>query len=117
MCAPTVSKYIIPAQDGWQVETRVRLTGKQQGSSYKCFKSPSGAAFWSIKKATEHGFTGLLSGGNVDGRCKPRAAQHSKPGPTPGLKPGTMSHTKPAKKAGQTVKKHGGKKRHSPGKQ
>ena len=45
-------------QDGWKVETRIRLSGKQEGSMYKCFRSPSGAYHWSLKQAKQAGFQG-----------------------------------------------------------
>ena len=66
-------------QDGWQVETRVRLQGKQAGSQYRCFKSPCGTAYWSLSTATKAGFTGLVSGETLDRRCKPKAAAGKKP--------------------------------------
>ena len=63
--SPSLRNYIVDtianAQDGWKVETRVRLSGNQKGNKYKCFKSPSGICYWSLKKAKENGFTGFLS--------------------------------------------------------
>ena len=43
----------------WRIETRVRLSGKQEGSVYKCFRSPNGTYYWSLKKAKEAGFEGF----------------------------------------------------------
>ena len=89
---------LFDVQDGWKVETRVRLSGKQQGSQYKCFKSPTGAQYWSIRQAMEHGFTGLESGEPLDGRRKRMAAGAKKPGSK--LSPKSGSKSKPGKKAG-----------------
>ena len=66
-------------QDGWQVETRVRLQGKQAGSKYRCFKSPSGVSYWSLGTACKAGFSGLVSGEGLDGRCKRKAAAGKTP--------------------------------------
>ena len=43
----------------WRIETRVRLSGKQEGSVYKRFRSPNGTSYWSLKKAKEAGFEGF----------------------------------------------------------
>ena len=43
------------------METRVRLSGPNKGNKYKCFKSPSGVAYWSLKKANEAGFPGFFT--------------------------------------------------------
>ena len=52
---------ILNAQEGWKVETRIRISGKQAGSSYKCFKAPTGTCYWSLRKAKENGFKGYAS--------------------------------------------------------
>ena len=58
------------AQDDWKVETRLRLSGKAKGTSYKCFRALDGNVYWSIKKAAEAGFKGYLDGKNPDGRSR-----------------------------------------------
>ena len=95
-------------QDGWQVETRQRLGGKHAGGLYRCFKSPDGAVFWSLRKAELAGFKGTDTGEVFDGRRKEFKAAVAK-GAAP--KPGS----KPSKVLKDSVK--AGKKKASPGKQ
>ena len=80
----------------------MRLSGKNAGSKYKCFKSPKGVAYWSIKKAQENGFTGMEAGEVLDGRCKiAKAATGQEPGSKPGSEPAKVLKTKgkPGKKS------------------
>ena len=74
-------------QDGWQVETRQRLGGKHAGGLYRCFKSPDGAVFWSLRKAELAGFKGTDTGEVFDGRRKEfKAAVAKGAAPKPGSK-------------------------------
>ena len=43
-------------QDGWQVQVRRRLKGKNAGQMYKVWISPQGVQHWSFGKAENHGF-------------------------------------------------------------
>ena len=65
------------------METRIRMSGKLQGSSYKTYKSPDGFTFFSLKKAAENGFNGYTDNRPADRRCVPKtkAAKAAPKGP------------------------------------
>ena len=72
-------------QDGWKVETRIRMSGKLKGHEYRAYKSPSGLTYFSLKQAQLNGFKGWLDDTVPDRRAKkPKAkakAASKKPAP------------------------------------
>ena len=59
-CKPTLRKFEViataDAQDGWQIETRKRLSGKMKNYTYKVFIDPHGTKYYSLAKAVQVGF-------------------------------------------------------------
>lgn len=47
---------VVPAQDGWKIETRKRLAGKSEGSTYKVFIDPNQKPWYSKSTAVKNGF-------------------------------------------------------------
>lgn len=79
-----------PMQDGWVVETKIRLRGKGRGQTYKVFRAPDGTAYYTVSAALKKGFKGFL-----DGTCpvpkakaKSKAKAKTEPKKAPGKKPG-----------------------------
>lgn len=68
---------VAAVQDGWKIETRKRVSGKQQGSTYKVFIPPDGSTkYYSLKKAVLEG--GFKKSKSMDGR----RTRHKKSGKT-----------------------------------
>ena len=58
--------HVAKSQDGWEVETRRRMSGKMEGSLYKVWTNSSGTKFYSLKKAKDAGYKGDAEGDNEE---------------------------------------------------
>ena len=62
----------MPDQDGWSVEIRRRLKGKNAGGIYKVFRTPKGVQKHSLKQAAKAGYV------DKDDRLKTVMAEFNK---------------------------------------